>query len=232
MNDLILETHDLWEDFSEKRVLDNLSFKLKRGIFLSIVGENGVGKTTLIKIILGQLKPTHGTVTFFPNRKDVKIGYVPQFRNIDDEYPLSVKNFVGLNFSGYKLPWLSRQEKQQIEKTLKQTNLVKIENEPLGKTSGGEKQRAYLAQALVNQPDLLILDESTASLDPLAKENLLKLVRKLNKDTGVTVISVTHDLPLAKQFSDEFLLLKTDGYEFGPIANLQLSDYQGGPANV
>lgn len=232
MNDLILEAHDLWEDFSEKRVLDNLSFKLKRGIFLSVVGENGVGKTTLIKIILGQLKPTHGTVTFFPSRNAVKIGYVPQFRNIDDEYPLSVKNFVGLNFSGYKLPWLSRQEKAQLEQILQQTDLLKIENEPLGKTSGGEKQRAYLAQALVNRPELLILDESTASLDPLAKESLLKLVKKLNQTTGVTVISVTHDLPLAKQFSDEFLLLKADGYEFGPIANLELSDYQGGPNHV
>ncbi|WP_395317813.1 metal ABC transporter ATP-binding protein [Fructilactobacillus frigidiflavus] len=228
MNDLILEAHDLWEDFSEKKVLNNLSFKLKRGTFLSIVGENGVGKTTLIKIILGQLKPTKGTITFFPNRKAVKIGYVPQFRNIGDEYPLSVKNFVSLNFNGYKLPWLNRREKTRLQQILQQTNLTKIENEPLGQTSGGEKQRAYLAQALINQPDLLILDESTASLDPIAKESLLSLVKTLNQKTGVTVISVTHDLPLAKQFSDEFLLLTADGYETGPINELKVSDYQGG----
>ncbi|CAJ2234051.1 metal ABC transporter ATP-binding protein [Fructilactobacillus sanfranciscensis] len=228
MNDLILEAHDLWEDFSEKQVLNNLSFKLKRGTFLSIVGENGVGKTTLIKIILGQLKPTKGTIEFFPNRKAVKIGYVPQFRNIGDEYPLSVKNFVSLNFNGYKLPWLNRHEKARLKQILQQTNLTKIENEPLGQTSGGEKQRAYLAQALINQPDLLILDESTASLDPIAKENLLELVKNLNQKTGVTVISVTHDIPLTKQFSDEFLLLKADGYETGPINDLNVYDYQGG----
>lgn len=228
MNDLILEAHDLWKDFSEKQVLNNLSFKLKRGTFLSIVGENGVGKTTLIKIILGQLKPTKGTIEFFPNRKAVKIGYVPQFRNIGDEYPLSVKNFVSLNFNGYKLPWLSRHEKARLKQILQQTNLTKIENEPLGQTSGGEKQRAYLAQALINQPDLLILDESTASLDPIAKENLLELVKNLNQKTGVTVISVTHDIPLTKQFSDEFLLLKADGYETGPINDLNVYDYQGG----
>ena len=228
MNDLILEAHDLWEDFSEKQVLNNLSFKLKRGTFLSIVGENGVGKTTLIKIILGQLKPTKGTIEFFPNRKAVKIGYVPQFRNIGDEYPLSVKNFVSLNFNGYKIPWLIRHEKARLKQILQQTNLTKIENEPLGQTSGGEKQRAYLAQALINQPDLLILDESTASLDPIAKENLLELVKNLNQKTGVTVISVTHDIPLTKQFSDEFLLLKADGYETGPINDLNVYDYQGG----
>ncbi len=129
MSDLILETHDLWEEFSEKKILNNLSFKLKRGSFLSVVGENGVGKTTLVRIILGQLKPTHGTIKFFPNRKSIRIGYVPQFRNIDDEYPLSVKNFVALSFSGYKLPWLSRQERQQLKLVLQETDLEKIANE-------------------------------------------------------------------------------------------------------
>ena len=74
----------------------------------------------------------------------------------------------------------------------------------------------------------MILDESTASLDPIAKENLLELVKNLNQKTGVTVISVTHDIPLAKQFSDEFLLLKADGYETGPINDLNVYDYQGG----
>ncbi|ANZ57349.1 ABC transporter ATP-binding protein [Fructilactobacillus lindneri] len=228
MSDLILETHDLWEEFSEKKILNNLSFKLKRGSFLSVVGENGVGKTTLVRIILGQLKPTHGTIKFFPNRKSIRIGYVPQFRNIDDEYPLSVKNFVALSFSGYKLPWLSRQERQQLKLVLQETDLEKIANEPLGRASGGEKQRAYLAQALAVRPDLLILDESTASLDPISKENLLRLVKKLNVDTGVTVLFVTHDIPLAKQFSDEYLLLQPNGYEVGPIDQLQVADYEGG----
>ncbi len=78
------------------------------------------------------------------------------------------------------------------------------------------------------RPDLLILDESTASLDPISKENLLRLVKKLNVDTGVTVLFVTHDIPLAKQFSDEYLLLQPNGYEVGPIDQLQVADYEGG----
>ncbi|USS87894.1 ATP-binding cassette domain-containing protein [Fructilactobacillus hinvesii] len=232
MNDLILATHELQEQFTEKSVLNNLSFELYRGRFLSIVGENGVGKTTLIRIILGQLKPTRGSVEFFPNRKAVKIGYVPQFRNIDDEYPLSVKNFVALSFAHSVVPWLQPAERKRLDAVLDETELTKLQNEPLGRASGGEKQRAYLAQALALAPDLLILDESTASLDPIAKEQLLRLVRKLNQQTGVTVISVTHDIPLAQQFSDDYLLLQPNGYQFGPIKQLQVSEYQGGEQHV
>ncbi|USS93531.1 ATP-binding cassette domain-containing protein [Fructilactobacillus ixorae] len=232
MDDLILATKDLQEQFTEKRVLNNLTFQLRRGRFLSIVGENGVGKTTLLRIILGQLKPTHGSVTFYPNRKAVKIGYVPQFRNIDDEYPLAVQNFVALNFTQHHWPWLTRAERARLTAVLQATKLLDLKTEPLGRTSGGEKQRTYLAQALVIKPDLLILDESTASLDPIAKEQLLRLVRHLNQTTGITVISVTHDVPLAKQFSDDYLLLRPDGYQFGPIDQLQVSEYQGGEHHV
>ncbi|EKK20122.1 Zinc ABC transporter, ATP-binding protein ZnuC [Fructilactobacillus florum 8D] len=232
MSEIMLACHQLRQDFSEKEVLNNLDFELHRGEFLSIVGENGVGKTTLIRIILGQLQPTHGQVQFFPSRKDLSIGYVPQFRNLDDEYPLSVRNFVALNFSGFHWPWLSHQEHQQLQRVLQETDLEQLQNEPMGRASGGEKQRAYLAQALTKQPDLLILDESTASLDPIAKETLLKLVRKLNQTTQVTVIFVTHDLPLARAYSDHYLLLQPQGYEYGEIQQLQVNDYVGGEHHV
>lgn len=86
--------------------------------------------------------------------------------------------------------------------------MLKLAATPLGMTSGGEKQRAYLAQALVNQPDLLILDEPTASLDVAVKHELIGLVRQLNQTNGLTVLFVTHDLPLAKEFTDQYLLLQ------------------------
>lgn len=225
MNDNILEANNLTVDFSEKHVLNDLSFNLRRGEFLSVVGQNGVGKTTLIKIILGQLKPSKGNVKFIPNREQVKIGYVPQFRNIDSEYPLTVKDFIALNFSGFKLPWLSHKERNKLKSVLKLTNLEKIANEPLGKASGGEKQRAYLAQALINDPDLLLLDESTASLDPESKKQLLQVVKEQNKDNGLSVIFVTHDIPLAKEFSDDYLFLKPDNYDSGPISKLDIDEF-------
>lgn len=222
--------------FPDRQVFQDLNLTLDHGHFLSIVGENGAGKTTLIRTLLHQLKPSAGTVRFFPNRKAIKIGYVPQFRNLDKEYPLTIRDFISLNLSGIHLPWLSRKERHAINQVIQQTNLAAIAQRPLGMASGGEKQRAYLAQALVEKPNLLILDESTASLDNVMKYDLLELVKKINREQKLTVIFVTHDLPLAKQYADEFLLLQRQGYQTGPIADLPedalVSAQHGGAAHV
>nr|SFZ88922.1 Zinc ABC transporter, ATP-binding protein ZnuC [Loigolactobacillus rennini] len=222
--------------FPDRQVFQDLNLTLDHGHFLSIVGENGAGKTTLIRTLLHQLKPSAGTVRFFPNRKAIKIGYVPQFRNLDKEYPLTIRDFISLNLSGIHLPWLSRKERHAINQVIQQTNLAAIAQRPLGMASGGEKQRAYLAQALVEKPNLLILDESTASLDNVMKYDLLELVKKINREQKLTVIFVTHDLPLAKQYADEFLLLQRHGYQTGPIADLPedalVSAQHGGAAHV
>ncbi|MCF6515853.1 ATP-binding cassette domain-containing protein [Lactobacillus sp. S2-2] len=232
MKNLILEAQNLRVDFSEKTVLNDLNFDLEKGSFLSIVGENGVGKTTFIKVLLDEIKPSSGKVNFLPDRKQVKIGYVPQFRNIDDEYPLSIKDFIALNFNERKLPWLSIKERKTLNHVLKQTKLEKIKNEPLGKASGGEKQRVYLAQALVMQPNLLILDESTASLDPASKEDLLNLIKELNREENLTIIFVTHDIQLAKNYADKYLFLKSDGYEQGQISKLKEQEFWEDDAHV
>ncbi|PIO82219.1 ABC transporter ATP-binding protein [Loigolactobacillus backii] len=224
MTDPILRVNNLKVTFPNNRVFENLNFSLHKGEFLSVVGENGVGKTTLIRTILQQLKPAAGNVQFFPNRKAVTFGYVPQFRNIDEEYPLSIRDFISLNLSGIKLPWLSRKERQQVDQIIAQTNLQKIQNRPLGMASGGEKQKAYLAQALVEQPNLLILDESTASLDNVMKYELLDLVKHFNQVTQLSVIFVTHDLPLAQKYADNFLLLRPTSFKYGPIGELSEAD--------
>lgn len=226
MTDPILTVHDLSVAFPNQTVFKHLDFQLERGHFLSVVGENGIGKTTLMRTILQQLKPLSGEISFHPNRKTVHFGYVPQFRNLDREYPLSIRDFVSLNLSGWKLPWLSQQEHQQVHQILAQTGLLKIQKQPLGMASGGQKQRAYLAQALVERPDLLILDESTASLDNVMKYELLDLVKQIQQQQGLSVIFVTHDVPLAKQYADDFLLLKNGTYQFGPIAQLPVNDLQ------
>lgn len=177
------------------------------------MGENGVGKTTLVKTILGKLTPREGDIDL---PRDVKVGYVPQFRNLDADYPLSVRNFVALNLIHSWLPWLSHQESHLLDRVLKETNLEAIQDRPLGLASGGEKQRAYLAQALVNEPQLLILDESTASLDSDMKYELLDLVARLQQ-SGLTVVFITHDAELARHYGSRYLLMKQDGYETGPI---------------
>ncbi|TDG79459.1 hypothetical protein C5L31_000726 [Secundilactobacillus malefermentans] len=205
---------------AESPVLKDLNFTINQGDFLSIVGENGVGKTTLMRTILRQLKPLKGNVDYFPSAHAVNIGYVPQFRNIDSEYPLSIRDFVGLNLTGFKLPWLSRSERKRVNDMLVHTGLQDLANRPMGQASGGEKQKAYLAQALVEEPDLLILDESTASLDPVSKNELLNLVEEINQKLQVTVIFVTHDIALAKKYASKFLLLAPGTYVSGNIDEL------------
>lgn len=183
-----------------------------------IVGDNGVGKTTLIKTILGDLVPKSGKINL---SKDIKIGYVPQFRNVSNDYPLSIADFVALNLTKTWHPWLNKDEKQKLRKILISTNLLKIKDQSLGRSSGGEKQRAYLAQALIKSPNLLILDESTASLDNQAKYDLLDLVKFLQKN-GLSVIFITHDWNLAKHYGKHFLKLKSNKVEFGRIEDLSV----------
>ncbi|TYA97448.1 ABC transporter ATP-binding protein [Lactobacillus sp. SL9-6] len=216
----ILKLDHLGVTFPNHPVFTDLNLTIHQGEFWSIVGKNGVGKTTLMRTILHQLRPTHGQVQYLPHTADVKIGYVPQFRNIDADYPLTIQDFVGLNLTGWKWPWLSRSERKKIERILTETGLTTLAKRPIGQASGGERQKAYLAQALVEAPNLLILDESTASLDPVTKTELLDLVVELNQRLKLTVLFVTHDIPMARKYSSRYLMLTPQGTEQGPITGL------------
>lgn len=198
---------------------------------MAVIGENGVGKTTLVRALLGQIRPKTGSIEFNNSKKKMKIGYVPQFRNLNEEYPLSIRDFVGLNLVR-RLPWLNRQELSRLDEIMQQTNLMKIADRPLGLASGGEKQRAYLAQALINQPELLILDESTASLDNEMKYELLDLVAKFQRSQQLSVIFITHDLPLAQRYADHFLLMEHFKYTTGQITDLPVEQVGGNNAEL
>lgn len=223
MTEPLIAVQHLGIAFPNNRVFKDLNFEIQRGDFLTVIGENGVGKTTLIRSLLGMVKPVAGQIKYYPDRKAIKIGYVPQFRNLDQEYPLTIEDFVGLNLKGWR-PWLSKAEHRQVDAAMAVTDVKKIRSRPLGMASGGEKQRAYLAQAIVEAPQLLILDESTASLDNEMKYELLELVKNLNQTNGITVFFVTHDLPLAKQYAKHYLALKPGKQQFGNVADVSIDD--------
>lgn len=216
----VVSVENLNVAYGDHPVITDLSFTVNEGDFLVVVGENGVGKTTLIRAILGLIKPRSGVVNI---PADTKIGYVPQFRNLDEEYPLSVRDFVSLNVSNKLVPWLNKKERARVNRLIRITNLENISNRPLGLASGGEKQRAYLAQALLPNPQLLILDESTASLDNEMKYELLDLVTRFQQN-GLSVMFITHDWDLAKHYGTRFLHMMPNGYEEGSINELPTAE--------
>ncbi|MEY8441365.1 ATP-binding cassette domain-containing protein [Lactobacillaceae bacterium 24-114] len=219
----IVNVKNLTVGYGTHTVIKDLNFDVDRGDFLVVIGDNGVGKTTLVRALLGFIKPKGGTINF---AKGIKTGYVPQFRNIDQDYPLSIRDFIALNVPHLPIPWLRKPERKRIEEIIQQTNLSQLAERPLGLASGGEKQRAYLAQALLPHPELLILDESTASLDNEMKYELLDLVKKF-QEAGVSVIFITHDWELAKKYGTRFLQITGGGYTAGPISELPTTFKEG-----
>lgn len=203
--DSILTVKNLHLEVPNKVLFDDLSFTIPAHQLTCITGENGAGKTTLMKYLLNSLKrpSSHVQINLTPQ----EIQYVPQLRNIDDDYPLDVKSFVSLGFKQTLIPWLTKTHRQQLQEILAETNLTKIKQQPLGKASGGEKQRAYLAQALCAAPKLLILDEVTANLDQKSKHELLQLLKELIPKRNLTVIFISHDHELIEKYADYELQL-------------------------
>ena len=209
----VVSVEDLNVAYGNHQVISDLSFTVNEGDFMVVIGENGVGKTTLVRALLGLIKPHSGEIDVPASNL---IGYVPQFRNIDEEYPLSIRDFVSLNVKKTGFPWLSKKERAKVDRMIRMTDLTAIADRPLGLASGGEKQRAYLAQALLRSPKLLILDESTASLDNEMKYELLDLVTRFQQE-NLSVMFITHDWDLARHFGTRYLQMMPNGYSEGPI---------------
>lgn len=212
----VVSVEDLNVAYGNHQVISDLSFTVNEGDFMVVIGENGVGKTTLVRTLLGLIKPHSGEIDVPASNL---IGYVPQFRNIDEEYPLSIRDFVSLNVKKTGFPWLSKKERAKVDRMIRMTDLTVIADRPLGLASGGEKQRAYLAQALLRSPKLLILDESTASLDNEMKYELLDLVTRFQQE-NLSVMFITHDWDLARHFGTRYLQMMPNGYSEGPINEL------------
>ncbi|WP_164508330.1 metal ABC transporter ATP-binding protein [Companilactobacillus kedongensis] len=201
----VIEAKNLEKRFGKQLVFKDVNFKINDGEFISLVGHNGSGKTTLVKILMGLEKKSGGDILI---DKKQTIGYVPQFRNIDLDYPLDIEQFVRLNLKWKLSPEKRRKDNELVNEILEKTHLTELKNRPLGLASGGEKQKAYLAQSLLNDPKVLILDESTASLDVEVKMQLMDLVQELNKRFKLTVIFITHDYELSKKYTKRALFFE------------------------
>ena len=190
----IIEIKNLSFSYSQQPVLENIDLTVADKDFLGIIGPNGGGKTTLLKIILGLLQPDKGEISLFgeiPARARHHLGYVPQHSEMDVNYPISVRKVVAMGLL-QRFRFRLKENQQAIEKAMEAVSIVDIADKPFGKLSGGQRQRCLIARALVAEPKLLLLDEPTASVDMSVEEDIFKLLQKLNEK--MTIILVSHDL--------------------------------------
>ncbi len=186
--------------YEETSILKNISFTIQAGEFVGIIGPNGGGKTTLLKLIMGFLKPTTGKLSLFgslPQQAIREIGYVPQVMRFDRQFPVSVYE-IALSGRLSRLPWYgiySKEDHQITQEILEHLELTPYKHCAFGTLSGGQAQRVLIARALVSQPKLLLLDEPTANVDVKAEANIYRLLKELSGK--ITIVMVTHDLSTA-----------------------------------
>jgi zinc/manganese transport system ATP-binding protein len=182
-----------------RTVLSDVVVSVKSGEFVGVLGPNGAGKTTLMRAILGLIEPCAGTVHVFgepPRRGNPAIGYVPQLRSIPPDLRMCGLDFVAGSLHGERwgLPLLSRSDRRMIEKTLSSVGARDLAERPISDMSGGERQLLLLAQALLGQPQLLLLDEPLISLDSRRQEAVIDVVRRFSRERGIAVMFSAHEL--------------------------------------
>jgi len=205
-----------------RTVLSDVSFAIRAGEFIGVLGPNGAGKTTLMRAILGLLPPSAGTVRVFdrpPERGNPTIGYLPQVRTVLPDLRVRGRDFIASSLNGERwgVPSLSRQDRGMIEETLDAVAARDLAARPLSNMSGGERQRLLLAQALIGQPKLLLLDEPLISLDARHQEIAIHVVRKVCQERKITVMFSAHELNQLLGILDRVLYLGNGQAVLGAI---------------
>jgi len=201
-----------------RQVLRDVSFSIEEHELVGLIGPNGGGKTTLIQVLLGVLNPYEGKVRILgadPRHLDKvrrQIGYVAQAKRFDRDFPARAKDVVMMGTYAqvglFRLPgW---KEHDFALKTLEQVGMAGKAHRPIGRLSGGEQQRVFIAQALVSKPRLLILDEPTAGVDREGEESLIGLLTQLRQESGLTILMVSHNVSLIRSHTDRILCINRE----------------------
>jgi ABC-type Mn2+/Zn2+ transport system ATPase subunit len=200
-------------------VLQHLSFHICRGEFLGIVGPNGSGKTTILRAILGLVKPLHGTIQ---RSATPVIGYVPQREHIDTIMPVTAFEVALMGRAGRLSAFgrESRRDREVARQALARVGVAHLESRLFRDLSGGQQQRVLIARALAAEPELLVLDEPTTGMDLASEYRIVELIRNLNRESGLTVILVTHVLPVVLNAATTILLLENGRILSGDLADV------------
>ncbi len=209
-------------------ILQNINFDLDAGEILAIVGPNGAGKSTLIKVALGLIQPQKGHAAIFgknAGESPERIGYVPQLKTFDRTFPA---RSVELVVSGLRQSWPARvkhSERVAAQQALADVGAPQLIDRPLARLSGGELQRVYLARSLIRQPDIILLDEPATGVDFLAEHDLYDLLERYQKQTGATIVMITHDLAAARYHASRVVVLNRIVHGYGKPAEVLCKEY-------
>jgi len=183
-------------------ILSNVSFEIFEGEYIAIIGPNGGGKTTLIRMLLGLEKPTSGEIKIFGKKLSefkewYKIGYVPQRATlVDENFPATVEDIVKMGRIARRgiFAWMSVEDKEMVKDAMVKMDILDLKDKMVGTLSGGQRQRVMIARALASAPKILILDEPNTGVDMVSQQRFYTLLAKLNKKENITILFITHDI--------------------------------------
>lgn len=229
----IIELKNISFSYAEEEVVKDVDLEVHQGDYLGILGPNGGGKSTLLKLMLGLLKPKKGEILLYGNdindfRSWSKIGYVAQkAAHVDPNFPITVKEVVGMGrFSDLGLfHFPGKKDAREIRRALEHVDMWEYRDRLIGDLSGGQQQRVFIARALASDPEIIILDEPTVGVDVQTQKQFYMLLQKLNKDMGLTLILVSHELDVVAHEATEIAYINGKLVYYGFPKNFIRSQY-------
>ena len=230
----MIAVQDLKFSYSQKHLLDGLSFELEKGDFCAIIGPNGSGKTTLLKLMTGLLNPQAGSVqvdgkplnTLSPMQKARLMAYVAQRQEVVFDFSVFDTVLMGRNPHQGRWENASAADKQVAEEVLQQTGLTDYRNRMLTELSGGEVQRVMIARAMAQQTPVILLDEPLSNLDITYQFEVMDILQNLNKQKNTTVVIILHDLSFVKKYAHKVLMLQKGALKhFGSVNDTLTEEY-------
>ena len=230
-----VELNGVWVQYNDIPALENITVSIKKNEFVSVIGPNGGGKTTFLKIILGLLRPQEGEVRVLgisPRPGSLSIGYLPQYISFDRSFPISVFDIVLMGRYSRPLTGYSNKDADMVKESLTTVGMLDSIHRQIGTLSGGELQRVFLARALVKSPQLLLLDEPITSIDLEMRASFYDLLSELKK--RMTIILVTHDVSVVSAYVDSVACLNRRLFYHGAAEGVlgKLEDVYGCPVEI
>lgn len=213
-SETIIQLETVCFSYTHEEVIKNVSLEIHRGDYVGIVGPNGGGKSTLLKLMLGLLTPQDGTVKLFGKELHTftdwsTIGYVPQRTHIEMSFPVTAEEIVAMGRYGkrglFRFP--TKEDKQKTLHALKQVDMLEYKDRQISDLSGGQQQRVFIARALASEPEIIFLDEPTVGVDVKTQKQFYELLRKLNREMNLTLVIVTHELDVVGHEATELIYI-------------------------